>query len=285
MKLLVTGASGFFGRRAADYFRALGYTVLAPSHAELDITDADCVQNWMQQNKPEAVLHCAAVSDTGACQREPERTEKINVVGCVNLASACAKHDAKFIFCSSDQVYSGSTLSGPHAENEPLTPNNVYAVQKLRAEQLAAEVCPNTVSLRLSWMYSTDRFKNEHGHFLVALSAAFADESKPISWPCFDKRGITDAAEVIRNLPAAIHLPAGVYNFGSENTYDTHTTLQNVLIRLNRADLLERLSPNTEAFATSPRDIRMHTAKINAQGIRFESTEDALYRALWQLGI
>ena len=100
MRLLITGASGFLGRRAAAYFRSLGWDILTPTHAEFDITDRDAVLRWMQENEPMAVLHCAAVSDTGACQREPERTEKINVNGSVNLAAACAEIGAKFIFCS-----------------------------------------------------------------------------------------------------------------------------------------------------------------------------------------
>ena len=280
MRLLITGASGFLGRRAAAYYRSLGWEVLTPTHAEFDITDRDAVLRWMQENEPMAVLHCAAVSDTGACQREPERTEKINVNGSVNLAAACAKIGAKFIFCSSDQVYSGSTLPGPHRENEPLTPNNVYAEQKLRAEALCAEVCPGAVCLRLSWMYSTESFENEHGHFLSTLKSAFLDESKPISWPCFDKRGITDADEVVRNFAAAVTLPGGIYNFGAENEYDTHTLLQTVFQRLGRNDLLRRLSPNTEAFAASPRDIRMITDGIEEYGVHFSTTEDGLYNAL-----
>ena len=40
MKLLITGGSGFLGRRAVTYFQNLGWQIFAPSHRELDITDA-----------------------------------------------------------------------------------------------------------------------------------------------------------------------------------------------------------------------------------------------------
>ena len=284
MKILVTGASGFLGRRAARYFETLGWRVLAPAHSELDITDGEAVLSWMRQHRPDCVLHTAAVSDTGVCQREPERSERINVDGSVHLAAACKETGAKFIFCSSDQVYSGSAFSGPHREDEPLTPNNVYAMQKLSAERLCAEICPDTVSLRLSWMYSTEQFENEHGHFLTALKTAASDTEKRISWPCHDKRGITDTDEVVKNLPAALQLPAGVYNFGAENAYDTHTMLQNVFSCMQREDLLSRLSPNTEAFSASPRDIRMNTERAAAFGIHFKTTADGLQAALRKIG-
>ena len=41
-KLLITGASGFLGSRIVDFYTG-SYEILAPSHHELDITDAQHV--------------------------------------------------------------------------------------------------------------------------------------------------------------------------------------------------------------------------------------------------
>ena len=280
MKLLITGAGGFLGRRAAVHFSSLGYEVLTPTHSELDITDRTAVDDWFRKHRPQAVLHCAAVSDTGACQRDPEGTALINVQGSVNLAEVCRQYGAKFIFCSSDQVYAGSPLPGPHGEAEPLSPGNVYAGQKLLAEQLCLDACPDTVSLRLSWMYSVQHLPGEHSHLLTSLSAALKDPSLPLTWPVYDHRGITDVDSVVKNLPAALELPAGVYNFGAENDMDTFHTIQAVLAELELQDALARLTPNHQAFAQSPRDIRMDGARAAAHGIAFDSTRAGLVRAL-----
>ena len=142
MKLLITGASGFLGRRAAAHFKMLGFQVLTPSHPELDITREDAVLQWFRENRPEAVIHTAAISDTGLCQQKPQWSEAVNVDGCVHLARACAQTGAKLIICSSDQVYSGSALPGPHREDEPVTPNNVYGNQKRLAECKCLEILP-----------------------------------------------------------------------------------------------------------------------------------------------
>lgn len=280
MKLLITGASGFLGRRAAAHFSSLGYEILTPDRSQMDITKASNVQAWVTQNKPDAVLHCAAVSDTGKCQQHPQETALVNVEGSINLASACAQNGVKFIFCSSDQVYAGSTLSGPHRESEDLIPGNIYAAQKLQAEHTCAAICPDTVCLRLSWMYSTRFLPEEHGHLLLSLRNALLDTSIPLTWPIHDHRGITDVDQVVRQLPASLELPAGVYNFGAENDRDTFHTMVSVFETLGLESMLVRLTPNLQAFAAIPRDIRMDGSLAASHGIHFESTCEGLCRAL-----
>lgn len=280
MKLLVTGGSGFLGRRTSAYFASLGYQVLTPSHSTLDITDRDTVRNWFRENQPEAVIHTAAISDTGLCQQKPEWSERINVDGCVNLAQSCREFGAKLVICSSDQVYSGSSLPGPHQEDELLAPNNVYGCQKLRAEQQCLKILPDTVCLRLSWMYSTVSFPGEHGQFLTTLKTVLADETKPLTWPIHDRRGLTDVDTVVNNLPAALKLPGGVWNFGAENSASTYDTVKELLTRLGMSSALARLQPNEAAFANNPRDISMDLTKLKAAGIDFPATLEGLIRAM-----
>ena len=277
MKLLITGGSGFLGRRTAAYFEALGYRVFAPGHRELDITDAAALDRWFSENRPEGVIHTAAVSDTGICQKNPEWSETINVTGTVNLAKVCKAHGAKLVICSSDQVYFGSTVPGPHREDEALSPGNVYGCQKLRAEEQCLEILPETVCLRLSWMYARDRSPGEKGDFLSNLQAAIADPSLPLSWPVYDRRGLTDVAEVVRNLPKALELPGGVWNFGSSNSFSTYDTVR---LLLEGHPALPRLQPNEEAFRDAPRDLTMDQRKLNSAGICFSTTLEGLKNAL-----
>ena len=275
-KLLITGGSGFLGRRTAAYFSSLGHQVYTPSHKELDITDDSALDRWFSENLPDGVIHTAAVSDTGVCQKNPEWSETINVTGTVNLAKICKKYGTKLVSCSSDQVYFGSTEAGPHKEAEPLSPGNVYGCQKLRAEELCLEILPKTVCLRLSWMYARDRAEGEKGDFLSNLKAALTDPSLPLSFPVHDRRGLTDVADVIKNLPKALELPGGAWNFGSANGL---TTFDTVRILLDNHPAPERLTPNEEAFRDHPRDLTMDQTKLNAAGIFFPTTLEALQSA------
>lgn len=282
MKLLITGGTGFLGRRAAAYLKSLGFQVLTPSHSQLDITREGPLRDWFRENRPQAVIHTAAVSDTGLCQRQPEWSATINVDGCIRLAECCRDFGSRLLICSSDQVYSGSPFPGPHKETEAVSPNNVYGNQKRLAEQKCLEILPDTVCLRLSWMYSREQFPGEHGHFLTTLKEALTEESKPLTWPVHDHRGITDADDVVKNLPAALNLPGGIYNFGAENDANPYETVKNLLTQLNMFSALRRLTPNEEAFRENPRDISMDTAKIRSHGICFPATAEGLLAAMKQ---
>lgn len=283
MKLLVTGASGFLGRRAAAYLMSCGHEVLTPRHARLEITDAASVRDWFREHRPEGVIHTAAVSDTGLCQRKPEWSEAINVTGCVNLAESCREYGSKLVLCSSDQVYFGSPSPGPHREDDILVPPNVYGSQKLRAERNCLAIAPDTVCLRLSWMYSTTPLPGDHGNFLTTLLAALKDETKPLTWPVYDRRGITPVEAVIRQLPTALKLPGGPWNFGSENREDTYHLVRGLLEELGMEAALTRLEPNKTAFAEAPRDMTLDLTKARAAGIDFASTRESLLRSLQEI--
>ncbi len=276
-KLLVTGASGFLGSRIVEYYKDK-FEILAPSHSEMDITNEEEVARIFNKNKPNIVIHCAAISDVGMCEKEPERSWKINVDGCVNIAKAAADMSAKCIICSSDQVYFGSTITGAHSEEEVLQPFNLYGREKLTAEQKCLEVNADCVLLRLSWMYDTRTMNAaEHGDFMRTLLQNM-ELGKMLSYPVHDVRGITSAHEVVRNLEKAIELPGGVYNFGSPNDRSTYETVYEVFTKLGLD--VSRLQKNEDAFRDNPRNMSMSQDKINKYGIRFSTTENGLMQEL-----
>ena len=58
LKLLVTGASGFIGKNLAELF-AGKYLVSAPTRAELDLTSATAVQDYLAAHRFDVVIHSA----------------------------------------------------------------------------------------------------------------------------------------------------------------------------------------------------------------------------------
>lgn len=58
-RLLLTGGSGFIGRNLRENPAFQGYEVLAPAHAELELTDEDAVRKFLKNERIEFVVHSA----------------------------------------------------------------------------------------------------------------------------------------------------------------------------------------------------------------------------------
>lgn len=280
-KLLVTGGTGFLGSRIISFYKDR-YEICAPGHTEMDITDEAAVRSFMNAWSPDIVIHCAAISDVGACEKNPEGSYQINVTGAEKLARISKEIGVKCVLCSSDQVYFGSAVREPHKEEEQLNPANHYGRQKLYAEQSCLKNNPDCVNLRLSWMYDKDTLRDgEHGDFLRTLLMKL-DRKEEISYPVYDVRGITDVWEVVRNLERAWELPGGVWNFGSTNEVSTYETAVKLFEMLAMDS--QPVKPDREAFHDFPRNLSMSREKINRYGIYFSHTLEGVYRAMKAAG-
>ena len=279
-RLLITGASGFFGGRIRKYYSGK-YDIYAPARSELDITDAQQVDTIFREYRPDIVIHSAAVSGTALCEKEPARSWKINVDGSRNMAAASVAYHAKCLLCSSDQVYSGSARREPHCEAENVNPWNVYGKQKKAAEEECLERNPDCVALRLSWMYDTETVSpREHSDFFRTLHSGLRTTGI-LRYPVNDMRGITDVNEAVRNLEKAWELPGGIYNYGSPNDKYMYETVLTMFTELGWDT--ERLGKNEEAFAENPRNLCMNPQKLQNNGIAFSATVEALVRSGRQL--
>ena len=276
-KILITGASGFVGSRVTEYLQGK-YELLTPSHAEMDITSEEETERYISETKPDAILHLAAISNTGYCEEHPDESYLVNVTSVENVARSAARHNAKLVFFSSDQIYNGNLEMGLIAEEVPTAPENHYGRHKKLAEERALDICPDCVALRATWMYDIERpGMKTHGNFVINMQKA-ADNGTPLRLATREYRGITWIDEVVRNIPYTFDLPGGVYNFGAENLMNTYET------GMEYAKLLtdypeEIIIADAERFPEHIRNISISMKKAYEASdgkIQFKNTIDGL---------
>ena len=276
-KILITGASGFVGSRAVKALQD-EYDLITPSHSELDITSEEAVGNFIDSTEPDAILHLAALSNTGYCEEHPQESYLVNVVSVENMAKAAAKHGIKLVWFSSDQVYNGCTELGLLSEDISLAPENHYGRHKLMAEERALEICPDSVALRATWMYDSEKpGMKTHRNFVLNFQEA-KENGTPLRFATREFRGITWIEDVVRNIPHTFTLPGGVYNFGAENLMNSYETAVEYA-RLQGIDSDIFIIPDTERFPEHIRNlsISMQKAVKASEGkIHFLTTIEGL---------
>ena len=117
---------------------------------EMDITDeyvvSDVIKSFMMRpDFPKYFIHTAALTKpTRVSDKNPIMSMTTNIVGTANVAKICYKYDIKFIYISTDFVYSPDKISD---ENSELKPTNNYGWSKLGGE-CVSKLVPNSLILR-----------------------------------------------------------------------------------------------------------------------------------------
>lgn len=96
----------------------------------VDLRNHNEVRQLFKQAPPDGIIHCAAISNTGLCETQPELADEVNV-GTTRLLAELAEA-IPFVFLSTDIVFDG--LRGGYKEDDVCNPINVYGTTKREAE-------------------------------------------------------------------------------------------------------------------------------------------------------
>lgn len=209
MRVLVTGANGQLGSElrlvaSADY--------LFTDIAELDITNEEAVTEFVERNKIDVIINCAAYTNVDRAEEEPEVAKRVNTAAVALLSRVAKRYSARLIHVSTDYVFGGEKFNAPIKESVIPAPLGVYGSTKLLGERLIEESGCDYVIIRTSWLYST------YGKNFVKTILTLAEEREElrvvddqIGSPTYAK----DLARVIVQICEREDFESGIYHYSN----------------------------------------------------------------------
>ncbi len=159
MRLLITGASGLLGLNMALRCAAAhevtgvarGRLVGLPfAYRRADLTDFAALPALLDEVQPEAVIHCAALADVDACEKQPALAQRVNADLPGELARLCAARGVRLVHLSTDAVFDGAK-DGFYTEEDAPNPLSAYARSKLAGERAVQAALPEAVIARVNF--------------------------------------------------------------------------------------------------------------------------------------
>lgn len=100
-QILVTGGTGFLGRRVVAELKSRGYTnIITPRSSEYDLTEQAAVRSLLDREKPDLIIHLAArVGGIGANRENPGYYFYTNAMMGISLIEEARKYDVEKFVC------------------------------------------------------------------------------------------------------------------------------------------------------------------------------------------
>ncbi len=151
MSILVFGATGQVATELRRHAGPRKVTFL--SRAEADLADPGTCAAQILRHKPRAVINAAAYTAVDQAEKEETLAHTINARAPGAMAQVCANEGLPFCHVSTDYVFAGEGTA-PHAETDPVAPQNAYGRTKLAGEEIVRAAGAGMAILRTSWVFS-----------------------------------------------------------------------------------------------------------------------------------
>ena len=155
MKVLVTGVKGQLGHDVMNELALRGIEEFGVDVEEMDITDRTACETVISQEKPDAVIHCAAYTAVDAAEDNLELCRKINAEGTRNIARVCKAMDIKMMYISTDYVFNGGG-ERPWEPDDHREPLNVYGLTKYEGEIAVEQNVQKYFIVRIAWVFGVN---------------------------------------------------------------------------------------------------------------------------------
>lgn len=207
MRVLITGACGFAGRYlvrelTAAGHKPYGFGLEPPPNPEFcpviqgDILDAAAIAAAIRKIKPDAVVHLAALTTPAEGAMRAALMISVNIQGTANVLESIRREapSARLLAVSSARVYGSRTPDVPIQEDDPLTPDSLYAVTKEAADRLTLQYARE---LKMSFMTARPHNHTGPGQAESLSVGSFASQFRRMA------AGVSPAVLKVGNLDSA----------------------------------------------------------------------------------
>ena len=213
--ILITGSNGQLGSELREMSPNYpNNNFLFTDVKQLDITNHKAVKEFVQINKINVIINCAAYTAVDKAESEFELANAINHLAVANFAQIAKDNNIKLIHISTDYVFNGYSYK-PYVESDMPDPKSIYGQTKLYGEQVIQKINPaNSVIIRTSWVYSV------FGNNFVETMLRLAKDREEISVVVDQIGSPTHAADlaesILQILPLIQNEIIEFYHFSNE---------------------------------------------------------------------
>ncbi len=175
LKILVTGNLGFVGSETQRLIESEGHQVIGYDIMDgRNITDVMQIDSFVGQDRPDRVLHLAAIARFADADEKPDLAYQTNVIGTANVAAIAQKYHIPVVYASTGSVYMPINkeaqafgqkviLELPMKEDWPTKGNSVYGCTKHEGELIIKKCLPAAPYIILRYAHLYGKEKRMHG--------------------------------------------------------------------------------------------------------------------------
>jgi dTDP-4-dehydrorhamnose reductase len=183
-----------------------------------DLERPQAFEAALDQARPDAAVHAAALPDPDVCERDPGRAEACNVDAPARLARLCHARGIRLVALSTDLVFAGD--HPPYAEDDAPRPLLGYGRTKLAGEEAVLGEEPRAVVLRLPLVHGRGHGPRATASEAIAWSLA---AGRPLRLFTDQFRTPVDAESVADAVLRVLSAPdAGRFHLGGSERVSRH---------------------------------------------------------------
>lgn len=270
--ILITGGHGQLGTELRQLLDEKKLDYVSTDADQLDITDKEATNTFINDMKPETIYHCAAYTAVDKAEDEgKELDELINVEGTRNVAEAAKAAGSTLIYISTDYVFDGKKKDGMYQVDDTTNPLSEYGRTKLLGEKAVQEIMDDYYIIRTSWVFGI------YGHnFIYTMqNLAKTHDRLTVVNDQFGRPTWTRTLAEFMTFVIEKKAPFGVYHLSNEDSCSWYEFAKEIL-KDTKVEVAPVTSEEYPQKATRPQYSIMDLSKAKALGFEIPTWQEAL---------